>query len=173
MLLMVLLFQIFKVVLIKQKKSRVCITVLPSSKPSPSKRRCSEENAHFSGEENKEPVALQVTASEPVTDKKPPIAPSSIHSATEERLAVHSSLDSGTRLAQPPPVTEKMEACPSQTITGFTDKVMKRSTIEESSEVLKDTPAPTLGASSMKSRLQRLAEQRQYWDSEGKLELHI
>lgn len=146
-----------------------CITVLPSSKPSPSKRRCSEENARFSGEENKEPVALQVTASEPVTDKKPPIASSSIHLATVERRAVHSSSDSGTGLAHPPQVTEKMEACPSQTITGFTDKVMKRSVIEESSEVLKDTPA----ASSMKSRLQRLAEQRQYWDSEGKLELHI
>ncbi|XP_060798793.1 anillin isoform X2 [Neoarius graeffei] len=144
--------------------------VLPSSKPSPSKRRCSEENARFSGEENKEPVALQVTASEPVTDKKPPIASSSIHLATVERRAVHSSSDSGTGLAHPPQVTEKMEACPSQTITGFTDKVMKRSVIEESGEVLKDTPAPIPAASSMKSRLQRLAEQRQYWDSEGSFE---
>ncbi|XP_047006431.1 anillin isoform X7 [Ictalurus punctatus] len=103
--------------------------VLPTSKPSPSKRRCSEENACFTGEENKEPVALQVTTSEPATDKKPPIAPS---------------------------------RC--------TDKVMKRSMMEESSEVLSGASSLTPAASNMKSRLQRLAEQRNYWDSEGNFE---
>ncbi|MCJ8746256.1 hypothetical protein PDJAM_G00139690 [Pangasius djambal] len=144
--------------------------VLPPSKPSPSKRRCSEENARFAGEENKEPMAVQVTASDPATDKKPPIAPSSIRSATAERLAVHSSSDSSTGLAHPPPDTEKMEACPSQTITGCTDKVIKHSMMEESSEVLKGAPASTPAASSMKSRLQRLAEQRHYWDSEASFE---
>ncbi|XP_026785707.3 anillin isoform X2 [Pangasianodon hypophthalmus] len=144
--------------------------VLPPSKPSPSKRRCSEENARFTGEENKEPMALQVTASDPATDKKPPIAPSSIRSATAERLAVHSSSDSSTGLAHPPPGNEKMEACPSQTITGCTDKVIKHSMMEESSEALKGDPAPTPAASGMKCRLQRLAEQRHYWDSEGSFE---
>uniref|UniRef100_A0A673K0G5 Anillin n=1 Tax=Sinocyclocheilus rhinocerous TaxID=307959 RepID=A0A673K0G5_9TELE len=49
---------------------------LPSSKPSPSKRRCSDENTFLSGEENKQPMALQMTASEPMTDKKPPLVPS-------------------------------------------------------------------------------------------------
>ncbi|XP_053469226.1 anillin isoform X4 [Ictalurus furcatus] len=144
--------------------------VPPTSKPSPSKRRCSEENARFTGEENKEPVALQVTASEPATDKKPPIAPSSIHSATVERLAVLSSSDSGTGLTNSPPDIVKMETCPSQILTGCTDKVMKRSMMEESSEVLSGASALTTAASNMKSRLQRLAEQRNYWDSDGNFE---
>ncbi|XP_060753432.1 anillin isoform X3 [Tachysurus vachellii] len=137
---------------------------LPSSKPSPSKRRCSEENALCKGEENKEPLTFQVTASEPTTDKNPPIAPSSIHSATVERLAVKSSTDSGKGLAHTLSDTEKSEACPSQTITGCTDE-MKHSMTEESREVLKG-----IAASNMKSRLQRLAEQRHYWDSEGNIE---
>lgn len=145
----------------------VCIAVLPSSKPSPSKRRCSEENACFTGEENKEPDTLQVTTSEPATDKKPPMAPSSVRSATVGRPAINSSSESGTGLAHPPPDSEKMD--PSQTITGCTDKVMKHSIMEESSEVPKSAPAPT-PAANMKSRLQRLAEQRHYWDSEGELE---
>ncbi|KAM9493652.1 anillin isoform 2-T2 [Clarias gariepinus] len=138
--------------------------VLPSSKPSPSKRRCSEENAHFTGEENKEPVAQQVTALEPAMDKKPPIAPSSIYSATVERPGVYSS--SGTGPVHPPSDSEKMEARPSQAITGCTDKAIKHSAMEESSEVLKDASAPTSAASNMRSRLQRLAEQRHCWDSE-------
>ncbi|KAK3511983.1 hypothetical protein QTP70_027648 [Hemibagrus guttatus] len=141
--------------------------VLPSSKPSPSKRRCSEENAV--GEENKEPVTLHVTASEPTTDKNPTTAPSSVHSATVERLAVRSTLDSGKGLAHPLPDTEKIEACPSQTRTGCIDK-MKHSMMAESSEDLKGTPAATPTASNMRSRLQRLAEQRHYWDSEGSFE---
>lgn len=164
-LLMVLLFQIFKVVLIKSLV--FCITVLPSSKPSPSKRRCSEENAV--GEENKEPATLQVTASEPAKDKNPTTAPSSVHSAKVERLPLHSSLDSGKGPAHPLPDTEKIEACPSQTRTGCTDK-MKHSMMAESSEDLKGTPAATPTASNMRSRLQRLAEQRHYWDSEGRPE---
>ncbi|XP_027031406.2 anillin isoform X4 [Tachysurus fulvidraco] len=138
---------------------------LPSSKPSPSKRRCSEENALCKGEENKEPLTFQVTASEPTTDKNRPIAPSSIHSATVERLAVTSSTDSGKGLAHTLSDTEKSEACPSQTITGCTDE-MKHSMTEESREVLKGTSA-TPAAGNMKSRLQRLAEQRHYWDLEG------
>ncbi|XP_058233316.1 anillin isoform X2 [Hemibagrus wyckioides] len=141
--------------------------VLPSSKPSPSKRRCSEENAV--GEENKEPATLQVTASEPAKDKSPTTAPSSVHSATVERLPMHSSLDSGKGPAHTLPDTEKIEACPSQTRTGCTDK-MKHSMMAESSEDLKGTPAATPTASNMRSRLQRLAEQRHYWDSEGNLE---
>ncbi|KAF5908547.1 anillin isoform X2 [Clarias magur] len=138
--------------------------VLPSSNPSPSKRRCSEENAHFTGEENKEPVAHQVAAVEPAMDKKPPIAPSSIHPATVERPALYSS--SGTGLVHPPSDIEKMEARPSQTITGCTDKAIKHSAMEESREVLKDASAPTPSASNMRSRLQRLADQRHCWDSE-------
>ncbi|KAI5615934.1 anillin, partial [Silurus asotus] len=141
---------------------------LPSLKPSPSKRRCSEENA---GEENKEPAAPQVTVSEPAIDKKPPIAPSSNQSATVERLAVHSSSDLVKGLPHPSPGTEKMEAYPSQTTTGCTDKVIKHSIVAESSEAVPGAPALISSAGNMKSRLQRLADQRYCWDSEGKRSL--
>lgn len=96
------------------------------------------------------------------------MAPSSIHSATVERLAVKSSTDSGKGLAHTLSDTEKSEACPSQTITGCTDEMMHSMT-QESREVLKGTSAIP-AASNMRSRLQRLAEQRHYWDSEGRSE---
>ncbi|XP_036422275.1 anillin isoform X2 [Colossoma macropomum] len=144
--------------------------VLPTSKPSPSKRRCSEENAHFTGEENKEPVALHAAASETTTDKKPPMAPSSIHSASEERMAVHPRSELIPGRPNPPPNIEKIMAGTSQTVTVCADKTVKCSVIEEGREILKDTLAPTAIPGSMKSRLQRLAEQRQYWDAEGNME---
>lgn len=103
-------------------------------------------------------------------DKKPPVTPSSTSSTTVGKPGVHSSPESVTGLAHPSLDTENIEACPSQIITGCTDKVMKHSMMEQSSEVLKGTPDPTQAASNMKSRLQRLAEQRHYWDSEGELE---
>uniref|UniRef100_A0A8C1H392 Anillin n=1 Tax=Cyprinus carpio carpio TaxID=630221 RepID=A0A8C1H392_CYPCA len=89
---------------------------LPSSKPSPSKRRCSDENALLS-EENKQTVAPHVT------------------------------------LMRPP-----------QSPAKSTDNLMKHAALDGAKDTQKDAPAP--GISSMRSRLQRLAEQRQYWDSE-------
>ncbi|KAL7830356.1 hypothetical protein SRHO_G00314830 [Serrasalmus rhombeus] len=144
--------------------------VLPTSKPSPSKRRCSEENAHLAGEENKEPVALLATASETTTDKKPPMAPTSIHSASAERMAVQPSSELIPGCPYPPPSTEKIVAGTSQTVTVCADKTVECSVIEEGREILRNTPAPTTNPSSMRSRLQRLAEQRQYWDVEGNME---
>ncbi|XP_046691278.1 anillin isoform X1 [Silurus meridionalis] len=140
---------------------------LPSLKPSPSKRRCSEENA---GEENKEPAAPQVTVSEPAIDKKPPIAPSSNQSATVERLAVQTSSDLVKGLPHHSPDTEKMEAYSSQITTGCTDKVIKHSIMAESSEAVRGAPALIPSAGNMRSRLQKLADQRHCWDSEGGLE---
>ncbi|XP_072530932.1 anillin [Salminus brasiliensis] len=139
--------------------------VLPSSKPSPSKRRCSEEN--MTGEENKEPVSLQVSSSEITTDKKPPVAPSSVRSVSVEKVVVNPRSESAMGHACFPPSTDKMVASQSQTVTVCTDKMTKHSVVEEDREILKDTPAPTPNPSSMRSRLQRLADQRQYWDSEG------
>ncbi|XP_062870438.1 anillin isoform X2 [Trichomycterus rosablanca] len=128
--------------------------VLPSSKPSPSKRRCSEENACLTGEENKDPVTLGAQGLEPITDKKPPIAPSSICSTTVEEMPVHSSL---------PP---EMVARPSQAVAGCTDSMMKSSIINEGREIVKDAPTSIPTANNMRSRLQRLVAQRQYWDSD-------
>ncbi|KAI4793174.1 hypothetical protein KUCAC02_032888 [Chaenocephalus aceratus] len=60
-----------------------------SSKPSPSKRRCSEENV--AGEENQEPAMSRSVApvpSDPPTDKKPPTGPNSVrHASSLERNA--------------------------------------------------------------------------------------
>lgn len=103
-------------------------------------------------------------------DKKPPVAPSSTPSTTVGRPGVHSGTASGSGLAYPSPDLEKIEACPSQIISGCTDKAMKHSIVEQRSEDLIGIPDPTQAASNMKSRLQRLAEQRHYWDSEGELE---
>ncbi|XP_076864827.1 anillin isoform X2 [Brachyhypopomus gauderio] len=136
--------------------------VLPSPLPSASKRRCSEENAPLTGEENKEPVAI--------TDKKPPMAPSSIHSASVERMTVCPSSDTNAGLVCPASDTGKIVLASSQTIPGSTENVMKCSVLEEEKDIPKDGPAHMPTSSNMRSRLQRLAEQRQYWDSEGNCE---
>ncbi|KAL1255959.1 hypothetical protein QQF64_014020 [Cirrhinus molitorella] len=131
---------------------------LPSSKPSPSKRRCSDENALLTGEENKHPVAPQVIASEPMTDKKPPPMPSSVRPMPVEQRSA--------RTLEPEvlPTSEKITR-PPQSPAKSTDNVMKHSALVGAKEAQKDAPTP--GISGMRSRLQRLAEQRQYWDSEG------
>uniref|UniRef100_A0A672S838 Anillin n=1 Tax=Sinocyclocheilus grahami TaxID=75366 RepID=A0A672S838_SINGR len=50
-------------------------------------RHCSDENTLLSGEENKQPMAPQMTASEPMTDKKPPLVPSRLPFGRKGRLA--------------------------------------------------------------------------------------
>ncbi|KAI2652796.1 Anillin [Labeo rohita] len=137
---------------------------LPSSKPSPSKRRCSDENALFTGEENKQPVASQVIASEPMTDKKPPPMPSSVRSMPLEQRPARCTPEPEVLPTRPPPDTEKMMR-PPQSPAKSADIVIKHSALDGAKEAQKD--APTTGVSGMRSRLQRLAEQRQYWDSEG------
>lgn len=122
----------------------ILVTVLPSPKPSPSKRRCSEENARLTGEENKDPVTLGAQSLEPTTDKKPPIAPKIIHSTTVVGMSVHSSS---------PPDIETV-VCSSQTVA-------------ESREIVENAIASTPSTNNMKSRLQRLAAQRQCWDYEA------
>ncbi|XP_030644349.1 anillin [Chanos chanos] len=129
------------------------VQVLPSSKPSPSKRRCSDENALISGEENKEPAAPHSMATEPVTDKKPPVAPTSVRSVPPPAVAVRSA-----------PEPEKMELHP-QKEEGSKEKTIKPSAMENSREILTETASAS--PSGFRSRLQRLAEQRQCWDSAG------
>uniref|UniRef100_A0A8C1J661 Anillin n=1 Tax=Cyprinus carpio TaxID=7962 RepID=A0A8C1J661_CYPCA len=136
---------------------------LPSSKPSPSKRRCSDENALLS-EENKQTVAPHVTASEPMTDKKPPLVPSSVRPRPMEQRSAHCAPEPEVLPTRPPSYTEKLMR-PPQSPAKSTDNLMKHATLDGAKDTQKDAPAP--GISSMRSRLQRLAEQRQYWDSEG------
>ncbi|XP_073677907.1 anillin [Garra rufa] len=137
---------------------------LPSSKPSPSKRRCSDENALLTGEENKQPVIPQVMASEPMTDKKPPPMPSSVRPMPVEQRSARCTAEPEVLPTRPPSDTEKM-MCPPQSPAKSTDNIMKHSALDGAKEAQKDAPIP--GVSGMRSRLQRLAEQRHYWDSEG------
>ncbi|XP_043074209.1 anillin isoform X2 [Puntigrus tetrazona] len=140
---------------------------LPSSKPSPSKRRCSDENTLLSGEENKHPpTALQVTASEPMTDKKPPLVPSIVRPMPVEQRSALCTPEPEVLATRPPPDTEKTH--PPQSPAKSIASAMKHTALEGAKEAQKDAPTP--GVSNMRSRLQRLAEQRHYWDSEGTAE---
>ncbi|XP_051992036.1 anillin-like [Xyrauchen texanus] len=139
---------------------------LPSSKPSPSKRRCSDENTLITGEENKQPVGTHFTASEPMTDKKPPLAPSSARPRPVEQKVTHCTPEPPEMLPiHPSPDTEKMVVCPPQSPAKRIENVVNHSALDGARETPKVTPTPA--PSGMRSRLQRLAEQRQYWDSEG------
>ncbi|XDV34761.1 hypothetical protein PO909_004889 [Leuciscus waleckii] len=134
---------------------------LPSSKPSPSKRRCSDENTLLTGEENKQPLALKSTASGPMTDKKPPLAPSTVRSVPVEHRSARCTPEPEVLPSRPPPDTEKMVVCPPQSPAKSTNTAMKHTALDGARETQKDVPT------NVRSRLQRLAEQRQYWDSEG------
>ncbi|MBN3325668.1 ANLN protein, partial [Atractosteus spatula] len=94
--------------------------VQPSTKPSPSKRRCSDnKEAPATGEENREPVIQEAVPKPVEIDRKPAVA----------------SLSSSAR---PAPEFDKKE-----------DEIPAHST------------------RSIKSRMQKLVDQRQYWDNEG------
>ncbi|XP_070777931.1 anillin [Enoplosus armatus] len=144
-----------------------------SAKPSPSKRRCSEENVQpAAGEENQEPAATRAVApmlSDPQTDKKPPVGPASVrHTSSLERAATRPAVQSQPeqlKTAQPEP--EKMAVAPALDLPSGreADAVPATSALQRNKEDLVEGPAPP--AAGMKSRLQRLAEQRKCWDGTG------
>ncbi|XP_011607550.1 anillin isoform X2 [Takifugu rubripes] len=119
-----------------------------STKPSPNKRKCSEENVPAAaGEENQEPVMARSGApklSDPPTERKPPVGPASIRSASSmEKVDIQPAV-------QPHPEPERM-------------------VVSDASEALRSRAAETVVAeqtpstAGMKSRLQMLAEQRKCW----------
>ncbi|XP_034401463.1 anillin isoform X2 [Cyclopterus lumpus] len=141
-----------------------------SSNPSPSKRRCSEENlSPAAGEENQKPMTTRAVTpmlSDPPTDKKPPVGPASIRPA--------SSLDkTATRPAVQPqpgqlktPEPEKMTVTPAPhpPSSREVEMVPASSALQSNKKDLVEVTAPP--AAGMKSRLQRLAQQRKYWDGD-------
>lgn len=143
-----------------------------SSKPSPSKRRCSEENVQPApGEENEEPVITRaVTAMllDPHTDKKPPVGPASIPPTSSlEKTATRPAVQSQPRqlkTAQP----EKMAVTPAPDPSSSREakKMPVSPALQRNKEDLVDDVAGT----GMKSRLQRLAEQRKCWDGDDTLD---
>ncbi|XP_051949485.1 anillin-like isoform X2 [Xyrauchen texanus] len=135
----------------------------PSSKQSPSKRHCSDENTHITGEENEHQVGTHFKVSEPMTDKKPPLAPSSARPLPVEQKIAHYIPVPEMLPIRTPPDSKTIVVCPPQSPAKSKYNVMKHSALEGARETPMGIPAPT----AMRSRLQRLAEQRQYWDSEG------
>ncbi|KAM6958817.1 anillin [Aplochiton taeniatus] len=153
----------------------------PSAKPSPSKKRCSEENLQpAAGEENREPAVIPSVApapTDPQTDRKPPVGPSSVRSAASlERASVRPTSQppvaqptrrqgSADRQAPAPEVPVPAAAPePQQTSRDVEMVVPANPAPLTKGEEPEDAP-PTPSTGGMKSRLQRLAEQRQYWDA--------
>ncbi|XP_023665495.2 anillin isoform X1 [Paramormyrops kingsleyae] len=121
----------------------------PSSKPSPSKRRCSGDTELSKAEvENVEPVAVSLGApapQDPPTDRKPPPGPSATRSVP--------SLE--RNVSQPAAKLERNGDAGQ--LTSAPAQGLVRGAHPQS------TPA---GPAAMRSRLQKLAEQRQYWDTD-------
>uniref|UniRef100_A0A667ZIF2 Anillin n=1 Tax=Myripristis murdjan TaxID=586833 RepID=A0A667ZIF2_9TELE len=116
-----------------------------SSKPSPSKRRCSGETVQTAaGEENQEPSTTQKNIARPV---------------------VHSHPVQAKPVPEPEPDKMIMTPAPDALLSSTKVETVSASpALQRNKEDLNE--APTLSAPGMKSRLQRLAEQRQYWDNE-------
>ncbi|XP_039978286.1 anillin isoform X2 [Xiphias gladius] len=141
-----------------------------SSKPSPSKRRCSGENVQpADGEENQElmiqPVALML--SDPPTDKKPPVGPGSRLSSSLEKTATRPAVQSQPgHLKTVQPDSEEIAVTPSPVNLNSREAEMdSSSTPQRTKEDQVEDPVPC--AAGMKSRLQRLAEQRKCWDGDS------
>ncbi|XP_029590954.1 anillin isoform X1 [Salmo trutta] len=166
----------------------------PSSKPSPSKRSRSGERGQptMIGEENREPSmtprTLTPTLTDPQTDRKPPTGPASIHSAAsslgrvavpppapvpepEPKLAAQLVPEQAREVARsaPEPKEVAVSVAPQPQRTKNVEVVPACSVLQRNREEQREAPTSTPAA--IKSRLARLAEQRQYWDSEGTSEV--
>ncbi|XP_056273013.1 anillin isoform X2 [Pseudoliparis swirei] len=141
-----------------------------SSNPSPSKRRCSEENlSPAAGEENQEPVTTRAVTpmlSDPPTDKKPPVGPASVRpTASLEKTATRPAVQPQRgQLKTPEPEKTTVTPAPSPPISREVETVPASSALQSNKEDLVEVTAPP--AAGMKSRLQRLAQQRKYWDGD-------
>ncbi|XP_045077986.1 anillin-like isoform X2 [Coregonus clupeaformis] len=160
----------------------------PSTKPSPSKRSRSGELGQptIIGEENREPSMTPHTLTDPQTDRKPPTGPASIRSSLE-RVAVRAPVPEpepmvaaqlvpeqvkSREVARPAPEPEKVavSAAPQPQRTRNVEVVPASPVLQRNREEQREAPTSSTPAA-MKSRLARLAEQRQYWDAEGTSEV--
>lgn len=141
-----------------------------SSKPSPSKRKCSGENIQPAvGEENKEPLvprAVTPVLQDPLTDKKPPVIPASIRSTpslekTTTRPVVHPQIEQ-PKCVEPQPEKKSLTAAVEPVSSREVEMVSVSSVLQSSKEEKVQDPAPS--EAGMRSRLQRLANQRKCWD---------
>ncbi|XP_006810710.1 anillin-like, partial [Neolamprologus brichardi] len=137
-----------------------------STKPSPSKRKCSGENVQpAADEENQEPVMPQAPPlSDPPTDKKPPVGPASIRpfSSSSEKTSGKLVLQSqSVQLKAERPEPDKVAVCTALVPPSRTEAQIAVANPAESN---KEDPAPS--AAGMKSRLKHLAEQRKCWNTD-------
>nr|XP_019946313.1 PREDICTED: anillin isoform X3 [Paralichthys olivaceus] len=140
-----------------------------SSKPSPSKRLCSGEYVQpAAGEENQEPTMMRPVAqmvSDPPTDKKPPVMPGCRQSSSLERTATRPDVQSQPgqlKTVQPEPEKMAVTTASHNQSDKKTEMVAASPAPQSSKENLVEDSGPC--AAGMKSRLQRLAEQRKCWD---------
>lgn len=114
------------------------------------------------------PVAPML--SDPPTDKKPPVGPTSIRSSLSlEKTATRPVVQSPPgqlKTAQPEPEKMAVTSAPDPPSSREAEMLSDNSALQRSKEDLVEDPAPS--AVGMKSRLQRLAEQRKCWDGSGK-----
>uniref|UniRef100_A0A672ZQ59 Anillin n=1 Tax=Sphaeramia orbicularis TaxID=375764 RepID=A0A672ZQ59_9TELE len=141
-----------------------------SSKPSPSKRKCSEENIQpAAGEENKEPLvprAVTPVLQDPLTDKKPPVIPASIRSTpslekTTTQPVVQPQLEQ-PKCVEPEPEKKSWTTAAEPMSSREVEMVSVSSVLQSSKEDKVQDCAPS--ETGMRSRLQRLANQRKCWD---------
>lgn len=157
----------------------ICVLVPPASKPSPSKRRCSDENAlNVTESENKQPDNTRIQnkltppTTDPVVDRKPPIPPANVSPALSsalDRLAPTPTPSASKHQAvvqDPAPEPGKMSVQPPvEAPRGWDVELMHTAPpLERERQCLLDSSAPA--GSGMKARLQRLAAQRNHWDGD-------
>uniref|UniRef100_A0A3Q2QYF3 Anillin n=1 Tax=Fundulus heteroclitus TaxID=8078 RepID=A0A3Q2QYF3_FUNHE len=140
-----------------------------SSKPSPSKRRCSEENNQSApDEENQGPVMTRPVApapSDPLTDKKPPVGPASVRSSTSlEKTSARAARCQAEGLKAAQPENAGVTPGPDPLSDGGAATAPAGSGLQRNRADPVEDPAPS--AAGMKSRLQRLAQQRKCWDGD-------
>ncbi|XP_061597153.1 anillin [Cololabis saira] len=132
------------------------------SRPSPSKRRCSEENVQpAADEENQEPVVTPAGVPvliDPPTDKKPPMVPTNTQpSPSSEKPSAQPGVQKKVDLDMIP-----ASPCPDPQ----TNREEQMQSLDSALQKNKEEPMDnsTSSGTGMKSRFQRLAEQRRGWD---------
>uniref|UniRef100_A0A4W5NUP3 Anillin n=1 Tax=Hucho hucho TaxID=62062 RepID=A0A4W5NUP3_9TELE len=159
-----------------------------STKPSPSKRSRSGEldKSTIIGEENREPAMPPRTLTPTLSDPQPPMDPASILSASslervdvcpappvpepEPMVAAQLVPERAREGARPAPKPEKVAVSAAPQRTRDVEVVPTSPVLQRNREEQREAPTSSTPAA-MKSRLARLAEQRQYWDSEGTSEV--
>lgn len=110
------------------------------------------------------------TLPDPPTDKKPPVGPTSIRpSSSLEKTATRPAVKfqpEQQKTSQPEPERMAVTPAPDPPSSREAEMMSASSALQRNKEDLVEDPA--VSAAGMKSRLQRLAEQRKCWDGDSK-----